>query len=60
MATQEDFQQIVAQVQSAIQQGCKGNPEPIKALFSHTEDVTIMGGWGAFERGWKPWSAWIS
>ncbi len=53
MATQDDFQQIVTQVQSAIQQACKGNPEPIKALFSHTEDVTIMGAWGAYERGWK-------
>jgi hypothetical protein len=45
MLTEEDFQQAVTQVQSAIQRGCTGDPEPFKALYSHADDVTIMGAW---------------
>ena len=30
----------------------RGNPEPIKRLYSHREDVTVLGGFGGFERGW--------
>lgn len=53
MVTQSDFQQAVAQVQSALQRACTtGEPEPLKALYSHADDVTIMGGWGAYEFGW--------
>jgi ketosteroid isomerase-like protein len=52
MVTEEDFQQAVTQVQSAIQRGCTGDPEPFKALYSHADDVTIMGAWGAYEHGW--------
>ena len=31
----------------------RGNPEPIKRLYSHRDDVTVLGGFGGFERGWK-------
>jgi hypothetical protein len=30
----------------------KGNAEPLKALFSHSDDVTILGAFGGFEQGW--------
>lgn len=30
----------------------KGNAEPMKALYSHREDVTMCGAWGGYERGW--------
>jgi hypothetical protein len=53
MAIQDDFQQAVTQVQSAIQRACNGDPEPFKALYSHADDVTIMGAWGAYELGWE-------
>ena len=29
-----------------------GDPEPYKAGWSHADDVSIFGGWGAYERGW--------
>ncbi|MBV8942492.1 MAG: hypothetical protein JO240_12260 [Solirubrobacterales bacterium] len=30
----------------------QGKPEAFKALWSHADDVTIMGAFGGFERGW--------
>jgi ketosteroid isomerase-like protein len=29
-----------------------GNQQPWLGLASHSDDATIMGGWGAYERGW--------
>ena len=52
MPVQDDFQLTVTQVQSALQRACMGDPEPFKALYSHADDVTIMGAWGAYEHGW--------
>ena len=34
-----------------------GRPEPFKALWAHTDDVVIMGGFGGYERGWEQVSA---
>jgi len=31
----------------------RGNAEPLKRLYSHLDDVTVLGGFGGFERGWK-------
>jgi ketosteroid isomerase-like protein len=31
----------------------RGNAEPIKHLYSHRDDVTVLGGFGGFERGWS-------
>ena len=31
----------------------RGNDEPLKRLYSHLDDVTVLGGFGGFERGWK-------
>lgn len=52
MPVQDDFQLTVTQLQSALERACTGDPEPVKALYSHADDVTIMGGWGAYEHGW--------
>src|SRR4051794_37579457 len=30
----------------------RGNAEPFKALYSHGDDVTILGAFGGFEQGW--------
>jgi hypothetical protein len=51
MAGNEDLSQAVEQVQAAIDRFIKGNPEPFRLLWSHQEDVTILGGWGAYETG---------
>jgi len=53
MSATDDFQQFVEQVQEAMRQFVTGNPEPLKALWSHTDDVTVFGGFGAYERGWE-------
>ena len=41
----------------------RGNPEPIKGLWSHADDITLMGAWGGYERGWSliaPRLDWVS
>jgi ketosteroid isomerase-like protein len=30
----------------------RGDAEPLKSMWSHRDDVTIFGGWGAYEQGW--------
>jgi ketosteroid isomerase-like protein len=41
----------------------KGDAGPLQALFSHADDVTVMGGFGGVERGWAevgPRLAWAA
>ena len=41
----------------------RGDPASMKALWSHAEDVTLMGAWGGKERGWAAVGArldWVS
>lgn len=40
-----------------------GNASGLQALYSHGDDVTVMGGFGGFERGWAevgPRLAWAA
>lgn len=40
-----------------------GNATGLQALYSHGDDVTVMGGFGGFERGWAevgPRLAWAA
>jgi ketosteroid isomerase-like protein len=46
----EEFVQRLAQAQAAY---VKANPEPIKALWSHANDVSLFGAYGGHERGWS-------
>src|SRR5512135_1430294 len=48
----DNLQQAFEQVAAATQQFYAGDPAAFKALWSHGDDVTIFGGWGAYERGW--------
>jgi hypothetical protein len=43
------FEQQYASAQDAFQ---RGDAEPIKALWSHADDVTLFGALGGHERGW--------
>lgn len=43
--------------QQALGELVEGRPEPFKALWSHAEDVVIMGAFGGYERGWEQVSA---
>src|SRR5215212_1288745 len=48
-----DFEQVIEQCQLAIGEFPKGNPEPMKAMFSHQEDVTLANPFGPPARGWE-------
>src|SRR3712207_5349094 len=52
MVPHDSIQQVFQQVQTACQPFYAGNPAPFMALWSHADDVTIFGGWGAYEHGW--------
>jgi hypothetical protein len=41
MATVEDLDGVIERCQQAMREFGKGNPEHMKALYSHREDVTI-------------------
>src|SRR5438093_9297500 len=53
MPATDDFHQMVARVEIAMTQFIMGNPEPLKALWSHADDATVFGGFGAYARGWE-------
>lgn len=52
MSAKEDLLQTVYHIQSVSQQYLAGDPAPFQACWSHADDVTIFGGWGAYEQGW--------
>lgn len=53
MSVADDLHQTVEQVEAAASHFIKGDPAPYKACWLHADDVTIMGGWGAYEKGWE-------
>jgi ketosteroid isomerase-like protein len=48
-----DLQQTIAKYRLAQKEFVKGNPQPFKDICSHADDVTIMGGFGGYEKGWR-------
>ncbi len=48
-----DFDQVVEEYHTALGEFAKGNPEPVKALVSHSGDVSLAGGFGGITRGWE-------
>jgi ketosteroid isomerase-like protein len=52
MAPELRFADTVRDVTAAAESFINGDPEPYKAHWSRTEDVTIFGGFGSGERGW--------
>jgi ketosteroid isomerase-like protein len=47
------WERFMAAVRDAQRDLAAGRPEPFKALWAHTDDVVIMGGFGGYERGWE-------
>jgi ketosteroid isomerase-like protein len=39
-------------LKEALREFVIGNAEPYKALWSHSDDVSIMGAFGGYNRGW--------
>ena len=53
MATVDDVDQLLGQWHPASGEFLKGNPEPVKKLWSHREDVTLANPFGPPVRGWE-------
>ena len=47
MSAVDDFDQVVEQSHLALGEIVKGNPEPLKMVYSHREDVSLANPWGA-------------
>jgi ketosteroid isomerase-like protein len=41
------------ELKDALREFAKGNAEPYKALWSHSGDVSVMGAFGGYNRGWN-------
>jgi ketosteroid isomerase-like protein len=53
MATVDDnVDELIERYFRAQREFLRGNPEPVKDLFSHTEDVTLANPYGPPVRGW--------
>lgn len=53
MSGDDDLGELVDRTVAALERLVAGDPEPFKALYSHEPDVTVFGGFGAYERGWE-------
>ena len=53
MAAVDDFDRVLEQCQQALREFPRGNPEPMKVMFSHREDVTLANPFGPATRGWE-------
>ena len=51
MATVDDLDEVIEQFHLALGDFVKGNPEPVKQIFSHQEDVTLANPLGPPARG---------
>jgi ketosteroid isomerase-like protein len=52
MASVDDVDDLIEQYYRAQREFLRGNPEPVKDLFSHREDVTLANPYGPPVRGW--------
>src|ERR687893_174136 len=53
MAAVDDLNEVLEQYHLAVDELLKGNPEPVKKLWSHREDVTLANPYGPPVRGWE-------
>jgi ketosteroid isomerase-like protein len=59
MATVDDLDKVVEQYHLALGEIVKGNPEPLKMLYSHREEVSLANPFGPPVRGWEQAAATI-
>ena len=52
-----DLDEFIDQYHAALDVFMQGNPEPMKALFSHSDDVVLANPFGPAVRGWPTASA---
>ena len=52
MSAADDVDDLIERYQLGLDEFMKGNPEPVKELFSHREDVTLANPLGPPAHGW--------
>jgi ketosteroid isomerase-like protein len=52
MASVDELDRAIEQYNLALDEFLKGNPEPVKKLWSHREDVSLANPLGPPARGW--------
>ena len=52
MAAADDVYELIEQFHLASDEFLKGNPEPVKKMWSHRQDVTLANPYGPPVRGW--------
>jgi ketosteroid isomerase-like protein len=52
MAAVDDVNELIEQYNLALGEFYKGNPEPVKKLWSHRDDVTLSPPFGPPTHGW--------
>jgi ketosteroid isomerase-like protein len=53
MAAVDYHDEVIEQSHLALGEVVKGNPEPLKMVYSHREDVTLANPFGPAVRGWE-------
>jgi ketosteroid isomerase-like protein len=53
MVALDDFDEAVRRCQIALGEFVEGNPEPMKEMFSHREEVSLANPFGPPARGWQ-------
>jgi ketosteroid isomerase-like protein len=48
-----NLEKLIDQYHQAVDEFSRSNPEPVKAMFSHRDDVTLANPFGPAVRGWK-------
>ena len=59
MAAVDDVKELIEQYHQALDEFVKGNPEPVKKLYSHRDDVTLANPLGPPAHGWEQVAATI-
>jgi ketosteroid isomerase-like protein len=49
-----DFDQTIEESHLALAEFVKGDPEPLKRMYSHRDDVSLANPFGPPVRGWRP------
>ena len=53
MAALDDLDRVIEHCQQALDEFVKGNPQPMQAMFSHRDDVSLANPFGPPARGWE-------
>ena len=59
MAALDDLDEVIEKSHLALGEIVKGNPEPLKMVYSHREDVSLANPFGPPVRGWEQAAATI-